>query len=33
MDLIIENFVATDFWDVYAILNQSGLKHPMVLYG
>ncbi len=23
-DLIIENFVATDFWDVYAILSHSG---------
>jgi len=23
-DLIIDNFVATDYWDVYAVLNQSG---------
>ncbi len=23
-DLIIENFVATDFWDIYAVLNHSG---------
>ena len=27
-DLIIESFVATDFWDVYAVLNQSSQNNP-----
>ena len=32
-DLLIENFVATDFWDVFAVLEGSGSSHRTRIQG